>query len=144
MPEMVAWALLPTFGLTLVIFGFAPPFLLRLIVQMYPRDDPRRAELMAELRARPWRERPIWIAEQLETGLVEGLGHRLRERRRRRQEQQRRLLESKLSPSSLVPPDVEVVEISIRERSVRVEGHMRNNGTWVSAHYRRKSGPPAP
>lgn len=62
--------------LVAVVFGFAPGFFLRLIVLAYPRDDPRRKELIAELYTvpRPWR--PLWVAEQLETALFEGLIHR--------------------------------------------------------------------
>ncbi|MGH3830702.1 MAG: hypothetical protein ACRDRS_09675 [Pseudonocardiaceae bacterium] len=63
------------------VFGFAPGACLRLIVRAYPRDDPRRAELKAELYVLPWWERPLWVAEQLEVALFEGLPHRLRSRR---------------------------------------------------------------
>jgi hypothetical protein len=61
---------------TLVAFGFAPGFCLRLIVLAYPRDDPRRQELIAELYAVPRINRPLWVAEQLEVALFEGLGQR--------------------------------------------------------------------
>ncbi len=63
--------------LVLVVFGFAPGFCLRLIVLAYPRSDPRRTELIAELYAVPRIQRPLWVAEQLEVGLFEGLGHRI-------------------------------------------------------------------
>lgn len=63
--------------LVLVVFGFTPGFCLRLIVLAYPRNDPRRTELIAELYAEPRIQRPLWVAEQLEVGLFEGLGHRL-------------------------------------------------------------------
>ena len=62
--------------LVLLVFGFAPGFCLRLIVVVYPRSDPRRAELVAELYAVPRMERPLWVAEQLEIALFEGLAHR--------------------------------------------------------------------
>jgi hypothetical protein len=58
------------------VFGFAPGFVLRLLVKVYPRADPRRRELVAELYAHKWIERPLWVAEQLETVLFEGLPHR--------------------------------------------------------------------
>jgi hypothetical protein len=67
----------PSLVLVLVVFGFAPGFCLRLIVLAYPRSDPRRAELIAELRAIPRIQRPPLVAEQLEVGLFEGLGHRV-------------------------------------------------------------------
>jgi hypothetical protein len=60
-----------------VVFGFAPGFCLRLIVLAYPRTDPRRRELIAELYAVPRAKRPLWVAEQLEVALFEGLGHRV-------------------------------------------------------------------
>ena len=67
----------PTLLLVLVVFGFAPGFCLRLIVLAYPRNDPRRAELIAELYAVPRIQRPLWVAEQLEVALFEGLAHRV-------------------------------------------------------------------
>jgi hypothetical protein len=71
----------PGLVLVLVVFGFAPRFCLRLIVLAYPSSDPRRTELIAELYAVPRIERPLWVAEQLEVALFEGLIHRLRGRR---------------------------------------------------------------
>ena len=67
----------PRLALVVVAFGFAPGFCLRLIVRAYPRGDPRRAELIAELYAVPRIQRPLWVAEQLEVALFEGLGHRV-------------------------------------------------------------------
>jgi hypothetical protein len=61
-----------------IVFGFAPGFVLRFIVLAFPRDDPRRDELLAELHAVPRIERPFWVLEQLEVALVEGLGGRIR------------------------------------------------------------------
>jgi hypothetical protein len=85
---VVSW---PSLLLVLVVFGFAPGFCLRLIVVAYPRHDPRRRELIAELYAVPRLQRPLWVAQQLEVALFEGLGHRvsatirrLRDRRRTR------------------------------------------------------------
>jgi len=67
----------PSLLLIVVVFGFAPGFCLRLIVLAYPRSDPRRQELIAELYAVPRIQRPLWVAEQLEVALFEGLGHRV-------------------------------------------------------------------
>lgn len=72
--QIVSW---PTFGIALAVFGFAPGALLRLIVRAFPRDDPRRQELLGELYAVPRFERPFWVVEQLEVALVEGVGQRL-------------------------------------------------------------------
>ena len=68
--QIVSW---PTLGISLVVFGFAPGAVLRLIVLAFPRDDPRRRELLGELYAVPWIGRPFWVFQQLEVGLFEGL-----------------------------------------------------------------------
>ena len=67
----------PSLVLAVIVFGFAPGFCLRLIVLAYPRSDPRRGELIAELYAVPSIQRPLWVAQQLEVALFEGLGHRV-------------------------------------------------------------------
>jgi hypothetical protein len=51
---------------------------LRVIVLAFRRDDPRRRELLAELHAVPRIERPLWVAEQLEVAVFEGLWPRTR------------------------------------------------------------------
>lgn len=61
--------------LLVIVFGFAPGFCLRLIVLVYPRSDPRRAELIAELYAIPRIQRPLWVAEQLGVALFESITH---------------------------------------------------------------------
>lgn len=66
-------AALPAFLLALLVFGFAPGFVLRLLVLLYPKGDLRRRELVAELYAMRRVERPMWVAEQIETSLFEGL-----------------------------------------------------------------------
>jgi hypothetical protein len=71
---LLSW---PTLGVALLIFGFAPGALLRLIVLAFHRDDPRRHELLAELYAVPRMERPFWVAQQLEVAIFEGIGERL-------------------------------------------------------------------
>lgn len=76
--HVIAW---PTLGFALLVFGFAPGALLRLIVLLYPPNHPRRRELIGELYSVPRIERPFWVAEQLETGLFEGLRSRLVGRR---------------------------------------------------------------
>jgi Mg-chelatase subunit ChlI len=75
--------LLPAFLLALLIFGFAPGFILRLLLLLYPRDDARRAELLGELYAMSRVKRPMWVAEQIETALFEGPQRRVRARRAR-------------------------------------------------------------
>jgi hypothetical protein len=68
--HVISW---PTLGCALLVYGFAPGALLRLIVLLYPRDHPSRRELIGELYAYPRIKRPFWVAEQLETALFEGL-----------------------------------------------------------------------
>jgi len=74
----------PTILMALLVFGFAPGAVLRLIVLAFPRDDPRRNELISELYHVPRAERPFWVAEKLELALTEGLGGRLRKEVRHR------------------------------------------------------------
>lgn len=45
---------------------------------MYDREDPRRAERIAELYDVPRLKRPFWVAEQVETAIFDGLGPRIR------------------------------------------------------------------
>jgi hypothetical protein len=72
--QVIAW---PTVLIPLVVFGFAPGAVLRMIVLAFRRDDPRRTELLAELPHVPRIERPFWVCEQLEVALFEGLLGRL-------------------------------------------------------------------
>jgi hypothetical protein len=71
---IVSWR---TFLIALLVFGFAPGILLRVIILAFRRDDPRRSELLAELYAVPRLERPFWVVEQLEVALFEGIRERL-------------------------------------------------------------------
>ncbi|WP_336156711.1 hypothetical protein [Amycolatopsis sp. VC5-11] len=68
----------PTLLIAILLYGFAPGFVLRLVVMVYERDDPRRAELIAELYEVPRLKRPFWVAEQIETAIFDGLGPRIR------------------------------------------------------------------
>lgn len=68
----------PTLLLALVVFGFAPGAVLRLILLAYHPGDPRRQEMRAELRAVPRWERPLWVCEQLEMAVFDGLPGRIR------------------------------------------------------------------
>ena len=61
----------------LVVFGFAPGAMLRLIVLAFHRDDPRRSEMLAELHRVPRLERPLWVVEQMEVTLFEGIWERV-------------------------------------------------------------------
>ncbi len=76
--QLLAW---PTLGVALLVFGFAPGIVLRLIVLFYRRDNPRRRELLGEIYAVPRIERPFWVAEQLEVALFDGLRDRFKRRK---------------------------------------------------------------
>lgn len=71
---------LQTVLITMLIFGFAPGVTLRVIIRAWPHDHPRRRELMAELKAVPYVERLLWVAEQVESAIFDGLPTRYRSR----------------------------------------------------------------
>ncbi len=70
-------------------FGFAPGFCLRLIVLLYPNGHPRRKELVAELYAIKRPLRPLFVAEQFETALFEGIPERRKARKSGKAEAER-------------------------------------------------------
>jgi hypothetical protein len=72
--SLQAW---PLFLLALLVYGFAPGLLLRLIVRAFHPEDPRREELLAEIHGVPRLERPFWVFEQLEVAISEGLWGRI-------------------------------------------------------------------
>lgn len=65
------------FPAALLIFGFFPGLFARLISLCFRKDDPRRQELIAEVYGIPRLERPMWVAEQFERALSEGIWERL-------------------------------------------------------------------
>jgi DNA-binding transcriptional MerR regulator len=75
--QVISW---PVFVIALLVFGFAPGAVLRLVVLLFRRDDPRRRELLGELHVVPRIERPFWVIEQLEVALFEGLRGRFARR----------------------------------------------------------------
>lgn len=77
--QVTSWQTLLVLLAVSALYGIAPGATLRLTVRMYRADHPRRRELIAELYAIPRRHRPIWVLEQLETALAEGLAPRVRE-----------------------------------------------------------------
>lgn len=70
----ISWA---WFLLFLLVFGVLPGIALRVIVLAHPRDTGRREELIAELYIIPPMRRPLWVAQQLELALTEGVALRL-------------------------------------------------------------------
>jgi DNA-binding transcriptional MerR regulator len=78
MLEVALWPLL----LGLVLFGLLPGASLRLIVRIYPKGNPRRRELVAELYKIDYQKRLFFVAQNLELALFEGLPARWKSRRR--------------------------------------------------------------
>lgn len=111
----------PSLLLVIAAFGFAPGFCLRLIVWIYPRDDPRRRELVAELYAVPRIQRLLWVAQQLEVALFEGLIPRVSATIRRRRDRRR----------------------TRARHGLRIQKSRRGDGTAVGAHPRITE-PPQP
>jgi hypothetical protein len=68
-------ALAVALGLTL---GLAPGVLLSAFTLVYPKQHPRRRELMAEFEVLSRRQRPLWVLGQAETALRDGLPTRWR------------------------------------------------------------------
>ena len=74
------------FAILLALFGFLPGVLNRLFAMAYPKDDPRRAEMIAELYGVPRWEQPWWVFQQGERALFEGLPVTLRAQARVRRQ----------------------------------------------------------
>ncbi len=75
--ELALW---PAALLGVLVFGFLPGPILRLIVRIYPKEHPRRRELVAELYALDYHKRLLFVAQNLELALFEGLPMRWRSR----------------------------------------------------------------
>lgn len=71
---LLSWPLLLV---ALGVYGFFPGLFARLIALCFRKGDPRRKELIAEVYAVPRWERPLWVAEQFERALSEGVSERL-------------------------------------------------------------------
>jgi hypothetical protein len=59
-----------------IVFATVPGLLLRLIVLLWPKGHPRRAELMGEFYALGLHRRIVFVFEMLEAGLFDGLAAR--------------------------------------------------------------------
>lgn len=77
---------LVVFAILLALFGFLPGVLNRLFAMAYPKEDPRRSEMIAELYEVPRWEQPWWVFQQGERALFEGLPVNLRMRARVRRQ----------------------------------------------------------
>ncbi len=72
-----------TLVVALVLFGFVPGLALRCVSRAWPKGHSRRAELRGEMLSIDYIKRPLWVCEQLETALLDGLPARWNERRDR-------------------------------------------------------------
>jgi hypothetical protein len=75
----VAAVILGSTFLTALGLGILPGWVLRLAILAFPKKDPRRSELVSELYAVPYAERPIWVAQCFEIAVSEGLSRRWQE-----------------------------------------------------------------
>ncbi|GAB3444264.1 hypothetical protein [Actinophytocola sediminis] len=114
------------FGLT---FGLAPGLLLRVIVLLYPKGDPRRTELFAELYddegKRAYLERVVWVFEQLELALREGLRLRValtRTARRRRRADRREIANHE---ERITAETFDWAQAVVRERAITFQKRAR-------------------
>jgi hypothetical protein len=62
----------------LLVYGVAPRPAMKVITWAWPRSDPRRGELRAELEAVPYWKRPLFVADVLGAALSDGLPLRAR------------------------------------------------------------------
>jgi hypothetical protein len=60
----------------LTVLVMFPGILLRIFLLVYPRHDPRRAELLAEYYVVPVYRKPLWIIQQIEVIIFEGVPER--------------------------------------------------------------------
>jgi hypothetical protein len=71
--------------LTAALFGFLPRLATRLMSRAFPKSDPRRDEMLAELHGVPHFERLVWVAEQFERVLLEAIPARVAQSKKRRE-----------------------------------------------------------
>jgi hypothetical protein len=68
----------PLLVIVVVCWGIAPTLIVRLASMLYPREDPRRQEMVAEMHAVPRRERPLWALEEATRAIWDGVPERIR------------------------------------------------------------------
>lgn len=79
--DLLSWKM---WLVALFAFGFGPRLILRVVVHAWPEDDGRRRETLAALEHVSYARRPLFVAEQIEAALVDGLWPRIRRQLRRR------------------------------------------------------------
>lgn len=76
------WSALAMLVVILFLVGALPVYTVRLLVKFYPPDDPRRAELVAEMhQAIAYRDRWLWLFETAAVASIEGVAARVNARR---------------------------------------------------------------
>ncbi|WP_344923597.1 hypothetical protein [Saccharopolyspora gregorii] len=80
----------------LIVFGLAPGILLRLILLVYPKGDPRRIEHLASLYKMSWWERPLFVASQLEGAVSDGLPLRFKAYSKKKQAVERNRMQAEI------------------------------------------------
>ncbi|GAB3148248.1 hypothetical protein GCM10027058_08540 [Microbacterium neimengense] len=61
----------------LVVFGVMPVLAAKLMSLAFPKDDPRRPEMAAEVYSVPRWERPVWVGEQVGRIFIEAVPARM-------------------------------------------------------------------
>lgn len=73
------WYIVPVGLMTVgVAFALLPGLILRLVVLAYPKDHPRRPEVLAEFYSIPYPSRVLFVIETCEMSVSEALPARLR------------------------------------------------------------------
>jgi hypothetical protein len=76
MPDLSAFASWHFVVIVLLVFGFAPGAVLRIVVKAWPKGDPMRGALRGDFAVRSHWERPFFVAAQIDNALFDGLGAR--------------------------------------------------------------------
>src|SRR5262245_57670478 len=109
-----------TLLIAVAVFGVAPGLILRLLVKLYPKGDPRRQELVNDLYHLNRWERLFYVGEQFETALSEGIPRRLRSIRMRRAE--RRYKKDSYEAVAAALPTYLIPLADIKNRLVNARG----------------------
>ncbi len=103
------WYRLPLGMLVLgLTFGLVPGLVLNLAVLFYPKDHPRRRELVAEMDAVPYFKRALWVFQALQVTLTEGLPARVRSHRAARRKSSDKPDGPETKPGTSVKPATRV------------------------------------
>jgi hypothetical protein len=82
---VIGWALAAGGGsliLAGLVFGFAPVIVAKVLATAFPKSDPRRAEMLAEIYKVPYKNRVTWLFEQSARVVTEAVPARIKSRTR--------------------------------------------------------------